>query len=491
MKKFFSARSLLVLLWCQVSWATASPSSTPGEQADFLAGIPLPGSSVLAPLQESSSYKLHQKELNEKWTHCKKARYDAMQKWGEEHLKGDASSRDVVRYLFGGPDFLNAFAFFPDARVMVLGGLEPIGEVPQPESLKSGSFSNSLDVLRQALGTSLYCGYFVTKEMKGQLHQGDFHGVLPVLYTELALTENRIESVEMVSPFGAPGVKITYRRPGHASQTLYYFQADLSNGSGCQKFLSWLGDLGNGPAYLKAASYLLHNDSFSQTRDFLLNSSTLVVEDDSGIPFRHLNNGGWKIQVFGAYTPPLPLFSRHKQLDFAAAYCTGANGGPIPFGAGYHMKPKQANLLLATRTGKIEALPVAATPAPVPAQKKIPQTTVKQTAKLEPASQKKTVSQPGAAPTGRDDRRKSLAVLEDEERLIRDDKSLSREERAVLLQSIWRKQLAAMGLPPDAAGKSTPAKGARKAAPPTPSAGPEPVQTAEPRPPAMPEATDT
>ena len=479
MRKISPAAAMLVLLFCQVSWVRASSSSTPGEQADFLAGIPLPGSSVLAELQKSPYYRLHQKELKEKWAYCKKARYDAMQKWGESHVKKEASSRDVVRYLFGGPDFLNAFAFFPDARVMVLGGLEAIGEVPQPESLKPGSFSNSLEVLRHALGTSLYCGYFVTNEMKGQLHQGSFHGVLPVLFTELALTDNRIESVEMVSPFGAPGVKITYRRPVHSSQTLYYFQADLANGSGCQRFLSWLGGLGNGPSYLKAASYLLHNDSFSQTRDFLLNTSTLVVEDDSGIPFRYLNNGDWKVRVFGAYTPPLPLFCARKQLDFDAAYYTGANGGPIAFGAGYHVQPKQANLLLATRTGKIEARPIAAVPAPVPAQKKTRQTAVQQTAKLEPASQQKTVAQPGAQKG--DERRKSLAALEDEERSIRNDKNLSREERAVLLQSIWGKQLSVMGRPPGAAGK---------ASPPAPPTKQVPIQTAEPNPPA-PGTTDT
>ena len=542
MKKFFPAGVLVVLIFCQA--ARVAASSTPEEQADFLAGIPLPSGSVLAPLQESSSYKLHQKELNEKWAYCKKARYDAMQKWGEEHLKKEPSSRDVVRYLFGGPDFLNAFAFFPDARVMVLGGLEPIGEVPLPESLDPGSFPNSLEALRQALRTSLYCGYFITKEMGGQLHQGVFKGVLPVLYTHLALTGNRIESVEMVSPFGAPGVKITYQRPGHSSQTLYYFKADLANGSGCQKFLSWLEGLGNGPAYLKAASYLLHNDSFSQTRAFLLNTSTLVVEDDSGIPFHDFNNGDWKIQVFGDYSSPLALFSGYKQQDFKAAYSTGANSGPITFGAGYHVLPKHANLLMATKGGKpatatvatvatVAAAPVpapspaqkktaaatvAATPAPTPAQKKtaaatvaaapapapaqkkaaaatvavapvpapaqkkIPQAAVQQAAKAEPAGQQKTVAQSDADPK---ERRKNLTALEDEERRIRDDKSLSREENKILLHAIWRKQLAVMGLPPDAAGK---APSGKKADAPAKSA---PIQTAEPRPPTPPEATDT
>ena len=80
-----------------------------------------------------------------------------------------------------------------------------------------------------------------------------------------------------------------------------------------------------------------------------------------------------------------------------------------------------------------------------------------------------------------DERRKSLAALEDEERSIRNDKNLSREERAVLLQSIWGKQLSVMGRPPGAAGK---------ASPPAPPTKQVPIQTAEPNPPA-PGTTDT
>ena len=464
-----------ILLLLLPALCAAAPS-TPQEQAEFLAGIDLPAGSVLAELQKSPSYKNHQKELQEKWAFCKKARYNSMQAWADANLRKDHSTRDVVRYLFGGPDFLNAFAFFPDANVMVLGGLEPVGEVPPPESLQPGSFANSLAALREALRTSLYCGYFITSEMGGQLHRGAFHGVLPVLYTELALTGNKIQTVEMVKPFGAPGVKITYQKPGRfSSQTLYYFQSNLANGAQCQSFLSWLGGLGNGPAYLKAASYLLHNGEFSQARDFLLNTSTLIVEDDSGIPFRYFDKGGWKVQVFGEYESPLPIFSGYAQRDFKAAYSTPANSGPISFGAGYHVVPSRANILLATRTGPLVAAKAAPTPAATPISKPKPVVTVPVGTVAAPSATPKTATQPAAVAVANASS-KSLVQLENEELQIRADQSLSREEKMCRLHDVWNLQLIAMGKAPNTQASTLPVREAKTSQP-----APQKVTPAKPK----------
>ena len=464
MKKNPLLRNVALLLLLLPALCAAAPS-TPQEQAEFLAGIDLPAGSVLAELQKSPSYKSHQKELQEKWAFCKKARYNSMQAWADANLRKDRSTRDVVRYLFGGPDFLNAYAFFPDANVMVLGGLEPVGEVPPPESLQPGSFGNSLAALREALRTSLYCGYFITSEMGGQLHRGSFHGVLPVLYTELALTGNKIQSVEMVKPFGAPGVKITYQKPGHfSSQTLYYFQSNLANGAQCQSFLSWLGGLGNGPAYLKAASYLLHNGEFSQARDFLLNTSTLIVEDDSGIPFRYFDKGGWKVQVFGEYDSPLPIFSGYAQRDFKAAYSTSANSGPIAFGAGYHVVPSRANVLLATRTGPLVASKPAPTPAATPISKAKPVVTAPAVAIAAPSATPKTAAQPAAVAVS-NATSKSLVQLENDELQIRADQSLGREEKMRRLHDVWNLQLIAMGKTPNSPATVLPVRDAKPTQP--------------------------
>lgn len=372
MRRLLVTASVAALILSQGAVAAVLQPSSPQEQAAFLAGIPLGKESILAPLQKSPEYRQHQKELQEQWAFCRKIRYGSMQQWAREHLARYPSTRGVLRYLFGGPDFLNAFAFFPDARSMVLGGLEPVGEVPPPEALDPSSLGAALKALEESLHTSLFCGYFITSEMKPQLVQGSFRGVLPVLYTELALTGNIIDSVSMVHPFGSSGVEIIYHRPGGTPQTLYYFQADLSNGKECRRFLTWLGELGPGASYLKAASYLLPLDSFSETRNFLTRTSSLILQDDSGLPFRAFLPGEWRIQLFGIYTDPLPIFKLAKDPLLDEAYHSGMRVGPLPFGAGYHVQPDDANLLLAVRTTSAGFSPgeipqAALPPPPIPA----------------------------------------------------------------------------------------------------------------------------
>jgi hypothetical protein len=349
-KRCCAMAGVIAALLCQGIQAADPLPSSLQEQAEFLAGIPLGKGSILHSLQKSPQYRQHQKELQEQWAFCRKVRYGSMQQWATDHLAKIPSARGVLRYLFGGPDFLNAYAFFPDARVMVLGGLEPVGAVPPPEALDPASLGGALKALDEALHTSLFCGYFITSEMKPQLVQGSFRGVLPVLYTELALTGNAIDSVTMVRPFGSPGVQIIYHRPGGAPQMLYYFQADLSNGKECRRFLNWLADLGPGASYLKAASYLLPLDSFSETRNFLMRTSNLILQDDSGLPFRSFLPGEWRIQLFGIYTEPLEIFKRGKEPALKEAYDSPLRIGSLPFGAGYHVNAGDANLLLALRS---------------------------------------------------------------------------------------------------------------------------------------------
>ena len=376
---------LLPILLASAAIASAQMppvSSTPEEQARFLAGIPLPRQSALAPLQQAPEYRTHQKTLQEQWNFCREIRYKAMQHWASDHLARYPATRGVLRYLFGGPDFLNAYAFFPDTRVMVLGGLEPVGEVPPPEALSPESLGPALQALDEALHTSLFAGYFITTEMKPQLAACAFRGVLPVLYTELALTGNSIDSVSMERPFGSPGVRIIYHRPGGPQQTLWYFQADLSNGKECRRFLAWLGELGPGASYLKAASYLLPLDSFSETRNFLTRTSELILQDDSGLPYRCFLPGEWRLSLYGIYTDPLPIFKLQRDPALTEAYASPLRVGSLPFGAGYHVNSSDANLLLAVRENEAlgqayippvapAAVPAFTTPSPTPRPAKV------------------------------------------------------------------------------------------------------------------------
>ena len=56
---------------------------------------------------------------------------------------------------------------------------------------------------------------------------------------------------------------------------------------------------GPGVTLLKAASYLMHSDNFSQVRGYLLAHSKVILEDDSGIPYRFFSNNKWNVRFVG------------------------------------------------------------------------------------------------------------------------------------------------------------------------------------------------
>ncbi len=121
--------------------------------------------------------------------------------------------------------------------------------------------------------------------MKTELGRGNVAGTLPIMYVFLArLGYDVLDATPVSSP--APGVKITFQDPARQSpQTLYYFTTDFS-GAGQSAFLKWCAARGKGVSLLKAASYLMHTEGFNGVRNFLLNHSRVIIQDDSGIPLR-------------------------------------------------------------------------------------------------------------------------------------------------------------------------------------------------------------
>jgi hypothetical protein len=91
----------------------------------------------------------------------------------------------------------------------------------------------------------------------------------------------------------------------------------------------------------------VHSDEFSQVRRFLLEQSTLIVQDDSGIPLRHFDDQ-WAVRFFGNYTGPIEIFAKHYQPDLRAAY-ERSHPAPLGFAFGYHWQPERGVLMLAVR----------------------------------------------------------------------------------------------------------------------------------------------
>jgi len=334
----------------QASTQIQSRSSS-DEQAKFLAGIDLPNDSGLAPLQSTPAYRDHARQFSKAWSNFNATHFSKMQAWSQSELQPKLPPASVLLYMFGGPDFVNAFALFPNMPVMVLAGLEPIGKLPELTQLSEPQLATALAGLRTSTDSTLKWSFFIRKDMKVELERGDLRGVAPILYAFLALSGNTIERAEYTRIAGSPALRIAYRQNASSpQQILYYVNANLSNGA-TKSLFAWLSSLGSSIGYLKAASYLMHGDEFSSIRDFLLTRCAAILQDDSGIPYRYFSPERWQVYLYGKYTRPIELFKTRYQNDLYNAYQNSGTVDFLPFGTGYQWRPGDSNLMLAVRKG--------------------------------------------------------------------------------------------------------------------------------------------
>lgn len=355
--------------------APATPAASVVSQdalAKYLAGIALPPSSPLAALQEGRQYAEHVAALARLSQHYDRNYFSKMRAWSAAELAPRLAMNRPVYYFFGGPDAVSALALFPDAPVYILGGLESVGSIPDPLTLPHKAVGEGLANLRKSTEVILSYGHFITKDMKAELDRTAFRGVLPVIYTFIALSGGEVISATLVdlsrdgtlvaagNPQGAQhGVRIDFRRgPGAAPQILFYVQADVSN-DGLKSngaLLKWTSGFGAGNVYLKAASYLMHETYFSGIRDFLLRNAS-VLQDDSGIPFKFFRNEKWRCYFFGTYSGTLEIFRKYHQPDLQVAFQAAGTAVPLPFGTGYKWRMGESNLMLAVRQEAPRAAP--------------------------------------------------------------------------------------------------------------------------------------
>ena len=97
---------------------------------------------------------------------------------------------------------------------------------------------------------------------------------------------------------------------------------------------------------LKAASYLMHSNNFSQVRDFLLAHSKIILQDDSGIPYRFFSKDKWNIRHCGRYVGPINRFKEYPQPDLAKENAA-SKPAPLEFSFGYQWQPSRS-LIIAT-----------------------------------------------------------------------------------------------------------------------------------------------
>ena len=275
--------------------------------AHGLGGIKASGD---APWESTPEWKDYQAKLDGNWNYLARVRLDAMRSWGNAELGDLRDKTSTVFYPFSGPDALYANTLFPDSKILLMAGLEPVGTMPDLAKLqKDGKLGPYLAQVKTSLFTILAASFFKTKDMKNDFNNQLVDGLMPAIIVFLAREGYAINDIQYVtldhdgnlhpkgSASGAPGVQITY----DGGRTLLYFQANLSNDGQSENpgFVRLMHRLAPGVTYLKAASYLLYEDYFSTIRDAILDNSIGVVEDDSGIPFKDFKPAQWAVIPYG------------------------------------------------------------------------------------------------------------------------------------------------------------------------------------------------
>ena len=330
--------------------------------ARFIAGLEPDADSPLAALTHDAAWQYHAKSLDVAWSKLETERLAKIRTWSTANL---TDPQPTVLYMFSGPDFLYVDAFFPDRTTYVLSGLEPIGEIPTITPAVRRSQGASLGALRSSVGSALNYSFFITERMRSTLGSGRLNGVLPVLYLFLARSGKTIHEVTLIgvdeegevvaagTRDAIPGVKIVFSGRGGRKQTLYYFRTDLSD-SGVNRsgFLEFCERLGIADGFIKSASYLLHSGNFARVRDFLLERTRALVQDELGIPVRHFKADEWRLRPFGRYLGPIAVFTSSRYQKGLSDIYRRSKPPPLNFGVGYRWRPHESNLLLALKTTK-------------------------------------------------------------------------------------------------------------------------------------------
>jgi hypothetical protein len=372
MPRIMAAAVMAVMLAVSAAPARSAETATADDTARFLAGLPPSANSPLAPLTKDPFWQQHARYFDSIFAREDSAKLSKVRAFSKEYL---TDKHDTMLYMFSGPDFLYATSFFPNASTYVLAGLEPTGDIPQLTNLSRSTVNGSLRNLEVSMGSLLSLSFFITKNMKVQLHEGPVFGTLPVLYVFLARTGKTIHDVSLVGldPDGnfqkadepattagdtkksarslarsaAPAVKIVFSDGSGPKQTLYYFSTNLADGSIERSgFLAFCEKLGPADSFIKSASYLLHSGGFTKVRGMLLDRSATVLEDDSGIPLAYFDWKKWRLQPFGRYVGPLNIFGHSYQPGMAELF---RHATPIDFGIGYRWRHNESNLLLAQK----------------------------------------------------------------------------------------------------------------------------------------------
>ena len=368
----------IILLGCQQNTSQVekqSPSTQDysdwHERALFLAGLPTSRAFQerpdIAKILKLPHYQDHVRQMNAFWTSVDRKRVAPMTAWWRAELspRMDGIKTDTALYPLSGGDLLNFKLIYPDAKRYVMIAMEKPGRMPDPSSMTDPQLQEGLYSVRKMLGNIALTGYFFSRWMNWYMNpeKYGFFGTLPTVSVFLVRLGHRIETVdqtcvneegklvtESVNPCYLPGYRIGFMDGNTGEEKeLFYHSTRIDNAlfSDSTARGRYIHSLGNVAVMMKAAVYLFHRSAHQEGARYLLEHSEVIVQDDSGIPYRSFKPDQWDITLYGTYRYPLPGMGVYPQQDLIRAYSQGSEHLPFAYGYGPKTAAKASGLMVA------------------------------------------------------------------------------------------------------------------------------------------------
>jgi hypothetical protein len=296
-----------------------------------------------------------------------------------------AALPDKVVYPFGGGDLVTALTTYPDAHEITTVSLELTGDPRRIRGMDGPSLEQSLSRLRRQIAELYFIDDYSRSETLKRTQRGDIpgelsfflvglsiHGFEPVglrYFTlgaggavhylsereiaerEHSLAKNRkatwwppdfsesfANSEITFRAIGAPATE-PLRVHRHIAQNL----ADeaLEKNPALLRHLEQKGPV---VAIVKAASYLLWLDAFSDMRDYLLGHAVFMISDSTGIPPSLAARAGFVQETYGRFTGSLLPANGGYNRELRKLWRSQPRRR-LPFRYGY-LSAKEAHLLV-------------------------------------------------------------------------------------------------------------------------------------------------
>lgn len=337
--------------------------------ARFLAGMEVREKSDLWQKTQQPRYREHRRFMDDLWGRIQKETIDIVTPWRKRNVPA-LWFRATAFYPLSGADFINLYSFFPNARRYLMIAMEPEGDASLLRDHRSRRLVDGLVPVQRGIYMYGVNNYFQSKIMAQEMANTLLPGAAPALLifmARLGLVVTAVDNVFIddsgeLSPTAArgpsgprgkiTGLRIRFTGKDRSARELVYLSMRIGpqSVSGETPEGRYLTRLRGVKTLLKSAVYLLHHPPFEPVRDFILGRSTLVVQDDSGIPFRFFTKG-WSTTLYGVYRPALQLqnCAPVTQDDLARRYAAGSRPLPFNFGYGILFGPGQSNLMVARK----------------------------------------------------------------------------------------------------------------------------------------------